>query len=142
MNVSNLFRTENTIRFFHTDPAAIVYYPKYFDMFQRTIEDWFTMCLGIDYSTFILSRRVALPTVNVQCDFILPCRLGEHLEVFLILRKIGTSSINLILEGRIKGEVRLRGSVVIVTIDLDKAKAVAIPDDLRAKLLAYQQITA
>jgi acyl-CoA thioesterase FadM len=30
------------IRFSHCDPAGIVYFPHYFDMFNGLIEDWYT----------------------------------------------------------------------------------------------------
>jgi acyl-CoA thioesterase FadM len=30
------------VRFSHCDPAGIVYFPHYFDMFNGLIEDWYT----------------------------------------------------------------------------------------------------
>ena len=35
-----------SIRFSHCDPAGIVYFPHYFDMFNGLIEDWYTEQLG------------------------------------------------------------------------------------------------
>ena len=38
------------IRFSHCDPAGIVYFPHYFDMFNGLIEDWYTEQLGVNYA--------------------------------------------------------------------------------------------
>jgi 4-hydroxybenzoyl-CoA thioesterase len=45
------------IRFSHCDPAGIVYFPHYFDMFNGLIEDWYTEQLGVDYAKLILNDR-------------------------------------------------------------------------------------
>lgn len=41
------------IRFSHCDPAGIVYFPHYFDMFNGLIEDWYGQELGYDYAELI-----------------------------------------------------------------------------------------
>ena len=33
----------------HTDPAGIVFYPRYFEMINAQVEDWFTGPLGCDF---------------------------------------------------------------------------------------------
>ena len=45
------------IRFSHCDPAGIVYFPHYFDMFNGLIEDWYTQELGYDYAALIMGDR-------------------------------------------------------------------------------------
>ena len=37
------------IRFSHCDPAGIVYFPHYFNMFNGLIEDWYAQELRYDY---------------------------------------------------------------------------------------------
>ena len=49
------------IRFSHCDPAGIVYFPHYFDMFNGLIEDWYTEQLGVDYAKLILNDRYGFP---------------------------------------------------------------------------------
>ena len=58
------FSVDMPIRFSHSDPAGIVYYPNYFDMFNSVIEDWFSEALGIDYPTQIGEFRRGFPTVH------------------------------------------------------------------------------
>ncbi|MFX5718350.1 acyl-CoA thioesterase, partial [Acinetobacter baumannii] len=69
------FRMQRPIRCSHCDPAGIVYFPVYFDMFNGTVEDWFTQGLDIDYATMILQRRLGLPIVHAECDFVIPSRM-------------------------------------------------------------------
>ena len=35
------FTTTRKVRFEHCDPAGIVFYPRYFEMINGTVEDWF-----------------------------------------------------------------------------------------------------
>ena len=36
-----VFTVDIPVRFQHTDPAGIVFYPRYFEMINQVIEDWF-----------------------------------------------------------------------------------------------------
>ena len=45
------------IRFSHCDPAGIVYFPHYFNMFNGLIEDWYTYELGFEYAKLITGNR-------------------------------------------------------------------------------------
>ena len=48
------------IRFSHCDPAGIVYFPHYFDMFNGLVEDWYTEQLGVNYANLILGRSARI----------------------------------------------------------------------------------
>jgi len=63
-----------------------------------------------------------------------PCKLGEMLELSVILEKIGTSSISLRFDGHVNGELRLQAKSVLVVISLKTGKAEPISDDLRTRL--------
>jgi hypothetical protein len=52
---SGAFTRSFPVRFSHCDPAGIVYFPHYFDMFNGLIEDWYTQELGYDYAELITS---------------------------------------------------------------------------------------
>ena len=45
------------IRFSHCDPAGIVYFPHYFNMFNGLIEDWYTEELGYKYADALIVRN-------------------------------------------------------------------------------------
>lgn len=132
------FRMQRPIRFSHCDPAGIVYFPVYFDMFNGAVEDWFTQGLDIDYATMILQRRLGLPIVHAECDFVIPSRMGDTLTLGVLLERLGRSSLQLRINGEHEGQVRLSGSLTVVTTSLDDFAAVPIPDDIREAMKRYQ----
>lgn len=133
------FRVRRPIRFSHTDPAGIVYFPVYFDMFNALVEDWFTHELGFNYAELIRDRRLGVPTVHVECDFLHPSRLGELLTLGVLVEKIGRSSIHLRILGEIDGVTRLAARQVVAITQLDDLGATEIPPDLRDALMAYKE---
>ncbi|WP_207481205.1 acyl-CoA thioesterase [Arenibaculum pallidiluteum] len=135
------FRARRLIRFSHCDPAGIVYFPVYFDMFNGLIEDWFSQCLGIDYASWILGQRRGMPIVHAECDFARPSRMGETLTLGIMVERIGRSSLSLRFLGEHEptGEVRLAGRLVTVATSLETQRAMEIPDDLRAALERYRE---
>lgn len=139
---SGAFRVQRPIRFSHTDPAGIVYFPVYFDMFNGVVEDWFTQGLGIKYASLLLDRRIGLPIVHAECDFLVPSRMGETLTLGVLIERIGRSSISIRINGEIDGEVRLSGQLTVVATDLDSFASIPIPSDLRATLDAYHAACA
>jgi 4-hydroxybenzoyl-CoA thioesterase len=136
---SAAFSVDVPIRFSHSDPAGIVYYPNYFDMFNAVIEDWFAGPLQVDYAAQVLKARLGFPTVHAECDFFVPSRMGERLTFTLLLRAIGRSSLRLEIVGHVGMQERLRAKLVVVVISLDTNRSIAIPENLRQRFAAYQQ---
>ncbi len=126
------------VRFTYTDPAGYVFFPRYFEMLQAVVEEWFTQSLGIKYADFVLDRRLGLPTAHTECTFEAPCRLGDPLEITLYLEHVGRSSIRVRFVGRVEGEQRLVARSVLVVASLDDGRPLPIDDDLRARLEAYR----
>jgi len=132
------FEREQLIRFSHCDPAAIVFFPQYFVMFNGLVEDWFDDGLGLGYAKVVVQRRVGLPTVALKCEFQIPSRMGERVQLRLSVQRLGRSSITLELECRHEGEMRVRLQQVIVTTSLDTGHAIAIPADVRSAIERFQ----
>lgn len=127
----------------HCDPAGIVYFPRYFEMFHSAMETWFGAALGHPYRAVIVDRRLGFPSVHTEADFRRPSRFGDHVVVELRLLRIGTSSIALgyTVVGD-DGEIRATGRTVCAVMDLDPAspsvgRGVPLPDDLRAAMVAF-----
>lgn len=131
------FRVQRLIRFSHTDPAGIVYFPVYFDMFNGVVEDWFTHALGLNYAQMILERRLGLPIVHAECDFLVPSRMGETLTMGVIVERIGRSSLQIRINGEIGDQIRLSGRLTVVTTSLDSFGPVPIPTDIRNAMESY-----
>jgi len=129
------------IRFSHCDPAGIVYFPHYFDMFNGLIEDWYTEQLGVDYSELILNERHGFPFVHIETDFKIPSRMGEHLDLTLLLMRVGRSSLSVVIVGHLAGVERLRARLVTAMTSLETHRAVEFPHDLRDKFESYLKRT-
>jgi len=128
------------IRFSHCDPAGIVYFPHYFDMFNGLIEDWYTEQLGVDYSKLILNDRYGFPFVHIETDFKLPSRMGENLDLTLLLTKIGYSSLGVTIVGHLAGIERLRARLVTAMMSLETQQKVELPRALRDRFEDYLKL--
>lgn len=132
------FVSQVQVLFRHCDPAGIVFYPRYFEMVNDLVEEWFDKGLGLSFHTLHVQRRVGTPTVSLQCDFTAPSRWNETLRQVLEVRRLGGASLqfDVRFEGP-DGQARLSARVTIVTMDLDRMKATPLPADLRERLAAY-----
>ncbi len=90
-----LFTMDIPVRFQHSDPAGIVFYPRYFEMIDQMVEDWFAEALGVDFRTLHAEQLCGVPTVRIECDFKRPSRLGEVLTFSLSVAALGKSSFTL-----------------------------------------------
>lgn len=128
------FTYNRIIRFADVDPAGIVFYPRYFEMLNETIEEWFRSSLGCDFAEMTLERNHGMPLVHVDADFKYPGKLYEMLDFTLTPLRVGASSID--LQIRVSGQDRERfsASMTIVYVDLTTRKATPLPSDLKAKI--------
>jgi 4-hydroxybenzoyl-CoA thioesterase len=133
------FTRQRPIRFSHSDPAGIVYFPHYFDMFNALIEDWYGEELGIDYAKLLLGAHHGFPIVHAECDFKVPSRMGERLNLTLLLERIGRSSLSFLIIGHLHSHERLRARIVTSMIALATGKSMPMPDELRQAVEAYQR---
>ena len=136
------FTRSVTVRFSHCDPAGIVYFPHYFDIFNGLIEDWYTQELGHDYAELIMSRRIGFPFVHIECDFRIPSRIGEVIDLTLLVERIGRSSLAIAIVCHRDGLERLRARMVTAMMSLETRKAMPLPPKLRDAIEAYRRRTA
>ena len=138
MSPKGPFTVDRLVRFSHCDPGGIVYFPRYFDLMNALVEDWFYQRLGLDYAGRLMSDGQGLPTVHAECDFVRPSLMGETLTWGLSVERIGTSSITVKIAAACGGEERLRATLVLVSTSLETHRPIPIPDDLRRAVEAYQ----
>lgn len=109
MSLPYFTRTE-TVRFAHIDFAGIVFYPRFLEMLNGLVEDWFADGLHAPFSEMHQSHGI--PTVNLQVQFKSPARLGEVLTKKIGIKQLKSSSMicafifenesgNLVLEGEV-----------------------------------------
>jgi 4-hydroxybenzoyl-CoA thioesterase len=139
------FAAERPVRFSDCDPAGIVFFPQYLVMLNGVVEEWFERALGLPYAPLIGERRLGLPTVRLEVDFTAISRHGDSLRWEVAVEQLGRSSLTLLHDVRGAGPTdaaaaatRLRARQVIVCTSLATHKAQALPDDIRAAVLALR----
>ena len=98
------FTYTQKIMFKHCDPAGIVFYPRYFEMINDTVEVFFSACLQTPFEA--LHRTGAVPTVQINTTFTAPSRHGDTLSITLTVTRLGTSSLGLTLIATAGDETR------------------------------------
>lgn len=135
----NRFSRSYKVRFEDCDLAGIVFFPHYFLMLNRLVEDWLADALGIPLSILHHERRLGAPTVNLQVAFKKTSRLDDILEWSLEVRRLGTKSLTLWVSARCRGEERITMEVIMVMVNLipGGVSSLAIPSDIRTGMEKY-----
>ena len=133
-----VWRSHIVVRFGSCDPAGIVYTPEYLNLFNGIVEDWYGQALGISYHELVGKRRIGLGYAHVSADFAKPSSMGDILDVALIARHVGRASLTFTVHAFKDGIECVRSTFVTVTTSLVDHKAIALPEDVRAALNAYQ----
>jgi len=135
--MSKVFTVEYPILFSHCDPAGIVYFPRFFDLLHRAMEDWFTFGLEERFADFVMEQRLGIPTVSTQVDFMGPARFGDSLKIELRVLKLGRTSIELAIDSFIGAQPCFKAKHTVCVFSQATFKAIPIPDDLRARMETY-----
>jgi 4-hydroxybenzoyl-CoA thioesterase len=131
------FTYTQAVRFADCDPAGIVYFPRIMEMVNNLTEDWFAEGLGMSFEAFHLQLRYGIPVVNTRIEFLKACRLGERLSFELTIETLGRSSVVLRIAASVAGEPRIKLRHKVAMFSMDTHRAVAIPDELRARMTAF-----
>lgn len=121
------------IEFNHCDPAGIVFYPRYFEMINSTVENFFETVVGYSFARMHTGgAHNGTPTVSIKCDFRAPSRLGEKVDFVLTVTSVGRSSLGVTIRAIHQGELRLEAQLTLVWID--NGRAASWPEEIRIKL--------
>ncbi|WP_312420406.1 thioesterase family protein [Shinella sp.] len=126
-----MYRNQELIRFQHCDPAGIVFYPRYVEMINATIEDWFAEAIGFDFAKIHIEMQSAIPVVSLQVDFRGPSRLGDLLQLNLDVERLGTSSIHLSISASVSEDVKFDARISLVHISKEDYRPRPWPDAMR-----------
>jgi 4-hydroxybenzoyl-CoA thioesterase len=124
------------VRFGQVDSAGIMFYPRFFENFHAVFEDMFGARLGRPYVTILTERRLGLPMVHLETDFLKPFRFGDPMRLVLDVTRIGRTSVTFRYRAfngaQPEPSVQALGTVAL--IDLDSFAAVPFPPDILAVL--------
>ncbi len=125
--------TERAVAFHEVDAAGLVFFPHFLTYAHEAMERLFG---GLDggYVALVTTRRIGLPAVHVECDFVAPLTYGDVARIETSVAKLGNRSMVLryrvlrASDGRASAEIRH----TVVATDLDRLESCAMPDDVRA----------
>jgi 4-hydroxybenzoyl-CoA thioesterase len=129
------FIHHETVRFAHVDAAGIVFYPRFFEMLNAAVEDWFA-ALGRDFRALHLEDLIGTPTVRLETAFLAPAMLGDALEIMLTPVKVGTSSCTYRFVFSAGRATKLKGEGVLVCMDLATQRSRPWPEAIATSLRA------
>ena len=127
------FTRPQKVLFKHCDPAGIVFYPRYFEMINDTVEAFFDEVLGWPFEE--IHPQAAVPTAAFNVVFKAPCRHGDQLEFTLTVRTIGRTSLSLRIEAAGNGGIRLQADQTLVHTG-STGKPAAWPAKIRDRIEA------
>ncbi|TQV68121.1 acyl-CoA thioesterase [Exilibacterium tricleocarpae] len=133
-----IFKTAVKVRFADCDPAGIVFYPRYFEMINGVVEDWLAQALDWSFPHMLGERNEGLPTVNIECQFIRTCRMGDVLDFELSVAALGKSSCTVNIAAFHNTAAVLRGTHVLVYVaHSGQHRSLEIPPPLRRRMAAF-----
>jgi 4-hydroxybenzoyl-CoA thioesterase len=135
-----VFTVDRRVRFADCDAAGIVFFPRYFEMLNGVVEDWFAGPLGASFRELHMNRHVSVPTAAVEARFIAPSRLEDELTFELTVTKLGGASCGLRHRITADGQLRFEATQTIVYVGA-LLKPEPWPDALHPRIAPFVETT-
>lgn len=133
---AQVFTVDRRVRFADCDAAGIVFFPRYFEMLNGVVEDWFAGPLQASFRQLHMERHVSVPTAVVEARFIAPSRLEDDLTFALTVTKLGGASCGLRYRITAAGQLRFEATQTIVYVGASLVPE-SWPAELRARIAPY-----
>lgn len=127
------------VEFNHCDPAGIVFYPRYFEMTNSVVENFFRDVAGTPYEA-MMARGEGVPTARVDVTFHAPSRLGDLLDWRMEVRRLGRSALDLGLEAHGPDTCRLSAALTLVQIG-GTGRPLPWSDAVRQRIATFMETT-
>jgi 4-hydroxybenzoyl-CoA thioesterase len=140
-----IFTKQEKIRFKHIDYAGIVFYPRFLEMLNDLVEDWFEEALDRPFSK--MHETNGIPTIELKVQFKNAARIGEILSKKLWVAEVKSSSIVCGFQfTNQEDKTVLEGEVTLVNVkiqeDRQSIKAEPFNEEMKEKIKIYElQIT-
>ena len=138
--MSDYFIKTEKIRFKHVDYAGIVFYPRFLEMLNDLVEDWFEEALHRPFSK--IHETNGIPTVDLKVQFKKAARIGEILTKKLWVTHLGGASVTCGFRFEDEmGKTCLEGEVTLVNVaiaqDRNNIKAEPFNEDMKNKITSF-----
>jgi YbgC/YbaW family acyl-CoA thioester hydrolase len=134
------FQITRGVEFSETDLAGIMHFSNFF-RFMESAEHAFFRSLGFSVARSRLGLEVCLPRVHAECDYAVPLRFEDEVQVRLLVERKGRRSLTYQfrfsrLNGSTPQEVA-RGRLTVASVERQadgSLKAVPLPKTIAAKI--------
>ncbi len=89
------FSRDIAVHFSDTDPAGILFYPRYLEMTDALIEDWFAEELEHPFSALHQGTAYGVPTLSLNISFSAASRIANVLRLTFGVARLGKTSFTL-----------------------------------------------
>jgi len=133
--MKNVFKIQINVRFRDIDGMGHVNNAVYFTYFEEGRKAFFQSLStdsGLSVFPFILA--------HIGCDFLSPVKLDNRLSLEMWVKEIGKKSFGLgyrLVDSADESVIYAKGESVQVCFDYGENRSMAVPDDLKRKLIAY-----
>lgn len=134
-----VFTKTQKVKFQHCDAAGIVFYPRFMEMLNELVEDWFEEELGFPFKE--LHHGEGIPTADLKVAFVSPARLGDVFVKSLTVSKLGNSSLTYNFKFAFEDLIVLQGECTLVHVGLsqDQLKSQPWSNSVRENIQRFIQ---
>ena len=125
------------VEFNHCDPAGIVFYPRYFEMTNSVVENFFREVVLHPFAAMMAAGE-GVPTARVATDFHAPSRLGDLLDWRLSVARLGRSSVGFALDAWCEETRRVSVELVLVGVGPD-GQPRPWSDPIRSRIASFME---
>jgi acyl-CoA thioester hydrolase len=134
------FQVTRRVEFSETDLAGIMHFSNFF-RFMESAEHAFFRSLGFSVAQSRSGLEVCLPRVHAECDYAIPLRFEDEVQVRLLVERKGSRSLSYQFRfSRVSGPAPqevARGRVTVACVERQAngaMKAVALPKAIADKI--------
>lgn len=133
------YRTSRRVEFADTDMAGIVHFSRFFVYMEIAEHELLRSLLGTEAHFEYQGDEIGWPRAKATCTFISPARLGDTLDIRVLVRRKGRSSLTYGFEITCGDRRVAEGEVVTICCRMNEKplRSVAIPPPLAERLAEY-----
>lgn len=134
------FFTHFKLRSSHCGPGGQLQLARYFEIINRSVEDWFAGPVGLSFTDMHRGeQRLGIPTVKIMLDIQQAAALGEELQTSLQVIELRRSAIELEIVALCDNQARFSVRVTLIMANAvdGRLQSMAIPAPLKHAMLEY-----
>ncbi|MBZ0130137.1 MAG: acyl-CoA thioesterase [Rhodobacteraceae bacterium] len=130
------WRTQRRAEFQHCDAHGIVFFPRYLEMVDSVIEQYFREHVGYDFHKMHVVDHRGVPTALLNIEFHAPSYLEDLLDFDLSVERAGKASVTIRIVISSGDETRVSLTTTRVQADMTTRRSTPWHDHVREKLNA------